>query len=249
MINKGENTLAVENAVSKKIRIAICDDEPIFLKLLADALKEVLVEEKISYLLQKFVSGCELLEQIEKCDLVFLDIDMPQMDGIEIGLKIQKKNPNCRVIMASGREDRFKETYKISPLRFISKPFDKEEIQEAIQAYINQWVGMQKIEVFRERKSYWIYQKDIQYIAAYRSNVEIYVNNVLYRKDIALNGIEEQLDSRCFFKVHKSYIVNLFWVTEYEEKNIWIEKIKLPLSRRQQKNFEQAYVDFNIKYR
>ena len=239
----------MESAVYKKIRIAICDDEPVFLKLLADVLKEVLMEENISYLLEKFVSGCELLAQIEKYDLVFLDIEMPQMDGIDVGLKIQKKNPNCRIIMASGREDRFKETYRITPLRFVSKPFDKKEVQEAIQAYINQWIGMEKIEVFQERKSYWVYQKDIQYIAAYRSSVEIYVNNTLYRKDIALNRIEKLLDSRCFFKVHKSYLVNLFWVTEYEDKNIWIEKIKIPLSRRQQKGFEWAYVEFNIKYR
>lgn len=190
-----------------------------------------------------------MLAQIEKYDLVFLDIEMPQMDGIDVGLKIQKKNPNCRIIIASGREDRFKETYKITPLRFISKPFEKEEVREAIQAYINQWIGMEKIEVFRERKSYWVCQKDIQYIAAYRSSVEIYVNNVLYRKDITLNRMEELLDARCFFKVHKSYLVNLFWVTAYEDKNIWIEKIKLPLSRRQQKCFELAYVEFNIKYR
>lgn len=239
----------MEYAVDKKIRIAICDDEPVSLKLLANILKEELIEGNIPYILEKFISGCELLAQIEKYDLVFLDIEMPQMDGIDVGLKIQKKNPNCRIIMASGREDRFKETYKITPLRFISKPFDKKEVQEAIQAYINQWIGMEKIEVFRERKSYWVCQKDIQYIAAYRSSVEIYVNNVLYRKDITLNRMEELLDSRCFFKVHKSYLVNLFWVTAYEDKNIWIEKIKLPLSRRQQKCFEWAYVEFNIKYR
>lgn len=193
----------MEDAVCEKIRIAICDDEPVFLKLLASILKEVLVEGNIPYILEKFISGCELLTQIEKYDLVFLDIEMPQMDGIDVGLKIQKKNPNCRIIMASGREDRFKETYKITPLRFISKPFDKKEVQEAIQAYVNQWIGMEKIEVFRDRKSYWVCQKDIQYIAAYRSSVEIYVNNVLYRKDITLNRMEELLDSRCFLRYIK----------------------------------------------
>ena len=175
---------------------------------------------------------------------------MPELDGIAVGKLLKKKNPECQIIIASGRGDRFKETYQIDTLRFVSKPFDEEEIWEAIQAYQNKYmIGMDKMEVFLNRNAVWIRQKNIQYLSAYKGGVEIMVNGVLFRKEISLNRIKEQLDRICFYQVHKAYVVNLFHVTGFTEKEVAVGKIKIPLSRRNRKKFESTFMEFDIKYR
>ena len=89
------------------LRVGICDDEP----LVAEALKRNILEIadrngwniNVSY----YESGNELLEAVDVLQAVFLDIDMPQMDGIETGKRIGEKNPECKIIMATGRVDRY----------------------------------------------------------------------------------------------------------------------------------------------
>lgn len=232
------------------LSIAICDDELIIMHKLEQILKKIVKKERMPCVIEKFDSGRKLLEQIKNIQLVFLDIAMPELDGIAVGKLLKKKNPECQIIIASGRGDRFKETYQIDTLRFVSKPFDEEEIWEAIQAYQNKYmIGMDKMEVFLNRNAVWIRQKNIQYLSAYKGGVEIMVNGVLFRKEISLNRIKEQLNRICFYQVHKAYVVNLFHVTGFTEKEVAVGKIKIPLSRRNRKKFESTFMEFDIKYR
>lgn len=235
--------------ISNCIEIAVCDDEEILRRKLKIMLYDILRGKGISGAVKDYALGMELLKDIKQFDLVFLDIDMPEMDGIEVGRKIQQKNPNCRIAMASGREDRFKETYRLNPLQFISKPYTEDEISDVLQEYQRRCVGMAKIEVYKERKLYTFYQKDIQYVIANGNFSDVYINNILYRMNCSLNAMEEVLDKRCFFRIHKGHIVNLFFITDYEKDKVWIDKIKFPLSKRRQKEFEQFYVEFDIEYR
>ncbi|MBQ9983846.1 MAG: response regulator transcription factor [Lachnospiraceae bacterium] len=231
------------------VKIAVCDDEEGIRHSLIDVLKKILEKEEILYEVYEFSSGVELLESKENIQLLFLDMDMPGIDGIDVGMKIKETNPWCKIVIASGREDRFKETYKVKPLRFVSKPFEEEEIREAILAYVVVTVGTEKLEVFKQRQSFWIRQRDIRYIAAYNGYVEIMANDELYRKDVSLSQLEQNLEKEIFYKVHKSYIVNFFWVTKLEEKEVIVGKIRLPLSRRQRKDIKEAYMQFDVKYR
>ncbi len=238
------------NTDFNKIRIAICDDELMMCKKLHQIIENILDKEQISFELEEFDSGKSLLEKIGNVQLAFLDIEMPELDGIQVGILLKKKNPDCQIIIASGREDRFKETYDLETLRFISKPYDEEEIRAAIQKYRNKYmIGMEKIEVFQNRNSIWIQQKDIQYLSAYKGGVEINVEGNLYHKDLSLSQAEELLDKTCFFQVHKTYIVNMLHVTDFTDKEITVGKIKIPLSKRKRKLFESAFMEFDIKHR
>lgn len=235
----------------QEIRIAICDDEPLIRRKLSHIVHKILDRKGISFQLEEFSSGIELLDQIENIELAFLDIEMPELDGIETGVLIKRKNSECQIIIASGREDRFKETYRVKAMRFVSKPYEEEEIREAIQAYLNErQLGIERIEVFKDRVSYWIHQRDIEYISAFNSSVEIMAKGILYRKQGSLSQIEKMLEPELFYKVHKAHIVNLFCVADYTDKEVIMKnKTRIPLSRRQKKEFENKYMEFDIKYR
>lgn len=234
---------------SDKIQIAVCDDQEMIAKQLAGMIREIMARKKIPFALSVFLSGKELVEQVSDFDVAFLDIDMPELDGIETGKRILQRNRDCRIIVASGREDRFKETYQIETLRFVSKPFDQKEIAEAIEAFLNQRIGMEQMEMYKDRISFKIRWREIWYITAYNNYVEIVADGVVYRKDISLGALEKILDGSCFFRIHRKYIINLLWVTGCRKGYVQIGGAKLPVSRRKQKEFEMAYIDFDIKYR
>lgn len=105
------------------------------------------------------------------------------------------------------------------------------------------------MEVFINRNSNLVYQKDIEYISAFKGGSELMAGGTLYRKELSLNKLEQFLDYRCFFRVHKAYIVNLFYVINYTEYDVFVGRVKIPLSRRKKKEFGKFYTEFYIRYR
>ena len=136
------------------IRIAICDDILEMTKFMTNIISDIMDEKKIEYEILAFQSGKDLLEQIDNVNLVFLDLEMPEMDGIKTGERIRRENEKCKIIVASAREDRMKEVFRLDAMRFVSKPYNREEIMEAIDAYLQTYqVGLQRIEVYKNRKA------------------------------------------------------------------------------------------------
>ena len=103
------------------IKTGICDDKKGSLALLEGMISECLKD---------------LLRNYEQLELIFLDIEMPEMDGIETGKILREKGYAGKIIMASANTERFKEAFTIGTFRFVSKPFQKEEVMEVLKDYI-----------------------------------------------------------------------------------------------------------------
>lgn len=136
------------------INIGICDDEKMVLSALTTLVEQCLEELEEDAQILAFHSGERLLEEVEKLDVLFLDIEMPGMDGIEVGHQIQKRNLDCKIIMETSRQERFKEAFKINAFRFVTKPFQKDEVKETLEDVLNTRIGMEKMEVYRDRIPY-----------------------------------------------------------------------------------------------
>lgn len=235
------------------LRVGICDDEPLITETLQRTILEIADKNGWEISISCFESGKALLEAVDTLEAVFLDIDMPELDGIETGKGIGERNQECKIIMATGREDRYKDAFRIQAFRFVTKPFDEREIEEALQAVINTQIGMKVIELYEKRKSYQISQRDILYITAYDGYSEFVVSgrdaNRILRKDCSLLELEQELSIELFFRVSRQYIVNLGKITEYAKGSIHIQGKKILVSRRRKKEFEQAYLEYDLKYR
>ena len=229
--------------------IAICDDQMEIAKQLQSIVQDICVENKISIQTKVFYDSRELLNSIEECSIVFLDLDMPEMDGIELGKRIIENNLDCKIIVATGRVDRYKEAFTIQALRFVTKPFDKKEIEEALLTALVKKVGNGIITAFMNRISYDINESNIVYLMAYNGYVEIVTGNGRYRKDTSLDSLECDLDKRIFVRIHKGYIVNLQWIKGFDSTSVFLINQSLPLSRRKRKVLEQKFIEFDLKYR
>ena len=230
--------------------IGICDDELIVASMLKDMVDEVLKSQEISATVEIFTLGTQLLENAVILDAVFLDIDMPEIDGIEVGKEICHKNPNCIIIMATGREDRYREAFKIRAVDFITKPFKKHNIEEAIEEIIKHQVGQKKLNMYYNRKLYAILEKEIVMIESYNGYVQCLTENTVFRKESSLNQMMEEVDQRIFFRINRKEIVNMYYIDKYSNSGIIkIKDKKLRISRDRKKEFEKAYVKFDLNYR
>lgn len=231
------------------ITIGICDDEILIIRLLERKIRAILDKKNIQYDILRFQSADELLQKVTALDVVFLDIEMPGMDGIQAGHEIQIINPDCKIIMATSRIDRVKESFKINAFRFVTKPFEDQEIEEALESYFQQCIGNEFVEMYKDRMEYSFRQREISYAYAYNGYTEFGVRGKVFRKECSLNAMEEVLDSRCFFRVNKQYSVNLFHVQKYLKGKISVADLEIVVSRRKQKEFEKRYHDFIMNYR
>lgn len=233
----------------ERIKIGICDDQKIVLQELQKLATEYLRKTGNESEIVVFLDGEKMLARAEEFQIVFLDIEMPKMDGIELGSRIKEKNPECRIIMATGMQERFKEAFKIQAMRFVTKPFRKEEVWEALEATIKNIAPTKWIEAYYLRKEYRVAERDIRYIVAYDSSVEIVTKTKTLRKDCSLESLEKVLDEHRFMRVNRTLIVNFNQIQEVDGGIFMFEGEKLKVSRRKQRDFLDRYMEYDLRYR
>lgn len=238
------------------MRVAICDDELLAARQLERIVKKILEREtggtataSEDSRVRIFTSGAALLREIENFDIVFLDLRMPQMDGIDVGKEILRRNPGCRIIIASGEWERFKEGYVIRAARFVTKPFDEEEIAEALAEASHMWLGEGVIEAYFENRKLPLRQREIRYILSYDGYVRIYTADRIYRRETSLEKMLELLDERLFVRTDRGTVVNLAYVQQEEGDTFVLAGQKFKIARRRREEVRRAYIDFRLKYR
>ena len=115
-------------------------------EIIAESLNEAEKNEIAVY-----YSGESVLKDEITPDILFLDIEMPGMDGFEVAIKIKERQPLCKIIMATGRDDLMKESFKVAPFRFVSKPFLRDEVTEALLSAKEAIVGHELVEIVDNR--------------------------------------------------------------------------------------------------
>ena len=237
----------------KKTVIGICDDELQICKIIEKKIRTILHklygDDDEYFDIRVYCSAKDLLEKIENIDIVFLDVEMPEMDGMEAGKIIFERNPECRIIIATSNEKRYSEAFRFYAHRYLNKPLQQDEIREAIVSAVSRTVGNSTIEVYQNKIKYNIAQNEIYYIRSYNGYIQIYTANDVFTKNMSLEQIEKELDDRLFFRIHRQYIVGFKNISGFF-KNIvkLINGEELEISRRNRIKFERAYVEYDLSF-
>lgn len=146
----------VEMRIKMDIKIAICDDINEMCVCIENKVEGILKNKSIGYEIDIFNSGeelCRMLDEI-RYDLIFLDIEFPKMDGIEIGKYIREiiKDNITQIVYVSGRKKYAMELFQVRPIDFIVKPLEDKQLERVIDIYIDIMGGMKNF--FEYRKSY-----------------------------------------------------------------------------------------------
>jgi len=224
-----------------------------------EELKYFLNEEKEIKLIAEFDNPLDTLNFLENntADVIFLDINMPDMNGISLGKIITKMYPDIKIVFITAYKDYAVDAFEIKAFDYLLKPYSESRIKNLLKSLTNiktentnsvKNTNLKKITVNIGERLYVISLNDIDYIEASEKETLIFSNEKKYVSKIKISKWEEMLKGDNFYRCHRSFIVNLDKITEIEQwfNSSWIIKIKnyvtaIPVSRNNIKELKKLF--------
>jgi DNA-binding LytR/AlgR family response regulator len=203
------------------IEIAICDDEVYMASEIEEMLWNLCESYNVKVEIDVFYDGSTLVDYIEKganYDIIYLDIEMKQKNGVEAARRIRRKDTNVLIIYVTSHESFAKEVFEVSAYRFITKPIDKEIFEKYFLSAID---TVRIVPVYYRYQYNKIHYKllidDIIYFRSDKRITYIVTVNGEEKCYDKLNNIEKKLHdfNVMFFRTHQSFLVNPKYVVIY----------------------------------
>lgn len=227
------------------LKIAVCDDERTFIEQEYECINTIMSKEypDVKYEIIKYLTGDALIDNCNNIDIIFLDIELGNEDGFEIAKKIILMQEDAKIVFVTSYENLVFESFVFRPVGFIRKRLFDKEIEMIINQMISGLIKENKIIVVGEGKNtYTILLSRIRsidtlghYITIKMSDKEITVRDKLSR-------IEAGLLKNDFVKINRGSIVNLQFVTEVNNGDIYMQDGSIfKVSRSNMKNCKIRY--------
>ena len=230
------------------MKIAICDDEAFWINELQILLKEYYITRHIDIYVSLFSCGTELLMSKDKFDLIFMDYQMENLNGIETARKIRNLNNNCAIIFVSSYPDIAIDTFEVEAFRFLIKPIDKVKLFKSIDDY------RKKIEnddfiVLKSRQNVTILRtSEIIFCEALGRHTLLHTTKGKIESSKNIKEIEKQLSHDYFFRSHKAFISSFSHITGYDNNSITCDNGETAfISRNYLPRFKAAFHEFIVK--
>ena len=232
------------------VKIGICDDESEMRKPLRQILEQVLQLQGVEYLISESESGEELTTGISclDIDILFLDIEMRSLDGIETAKLLRKKGMKSIIIFVTAYPDFVFQGYEVHAFHYILKPYRKEKIEEVLRQALHE-LDLSKEQYFVIEQKARVIRIPLSQTIAFQSDRRK-VEALLEEDFVAFYGrIDEvcrELPS-CFIRIHNRYIVNLNYVTTLEKDRCILGSRSFPVSRAFRQELETAFARAMLK--
>ncbi len=232
-------------------KIAICDDEQAICSYIEDIILEYQREIHVDVEVEVFYSGkdlCKAIDHQQRFDLIFLDIEMNLLNGIEVGKKIREELDDyiTKIVFVSGTDTYYRQLFEVQPLNFVSKPIQPYKIKENIRLAMK--LSDQLDGLFRYKKKHENYQIDVKHILYFESigrqirMVTVEGEGQFYGK---LEEVLAQVAKYQFIQIHKSYVVSYNQITQFKYEAVILsngESLPISQSRRKDiRNFQMKY--------
>lgn len=174
----------------------------------------------------------------EEVDLVFLDVEMPDLSGLELA---ETFGPDQMVIIISGKEDYAAKAFDLNVVDYLVKPVSRPRFIKAINKVMKLVGGKvskdasNKIYVKVDNQLVGILMDDILFIEALADYVKIHTPEKRYIVYSSMKGIENRLPAEKFIRVHRSFIVNLGKIESLEDNTIYVDGTSIPVGGTYQK--------------
>lgn len=221
------------------LNIVICDDEFLHRSILKEYLSKILNEEILEYSLTEYNSGEELINNYGKVDLLFLDIQMDELSGMDVARKIREFDNSVEIIFTTSMIQYVFEAYEVRAYRYLVKPIEYEELKKQVKLCIADCLAKKNVISIDSNKEMLILSIDeILYAEVIRKEVTIYTESKAYTIETSMKSIEKKLLNHNFFRCHHSYLVNLKKINEIKNKSIFINDDEIPISRTRYKDLK-----------
>ena len=237
------------------INIAVCDDEKCMSEKIEKLVEDFFRKKNTNISVSEYSSGEELLKSNERIDILFLDIGMRGMDGIETARKLRECRFHGFLIFITVLKEMVFQSFEVQPFDYLVKPVQEEHFEKTMERLflsMQDRLSPEKANLLVQKgcESNIIFFQDI--ICCEIIDRKVYLH--LASSDVVdfydrIENLEARLDSR-FFRCHRSYLINLNHLKSYRNNTAFMADGKeIPVSRLRSKEFSKVILQYMREWR
>lgn len=234
------------------MRIAICDDSRTFAKAFKNSVDRICDAMEIDVRTDVFYNGYDIVENCTHYQLIFLDIDMPKITGIEVCRLInerKKLNDMPYIVFVTCKDNLVFDALKQYPYSFIRKSSLDEELRKCIRSID---VKISKDSMFLSikegRSTALINLNDVLYIEKVKNYMFYHTESDTYKERGNMDEKEKQLRDRGFMRCHSGYLVNAKRILSVDSSKVMFDnEVEVPISRKYKQNIKNKYYEWMVE--
>lgn len=221
------------------MEIAVADDE----KIIREHIYKLIKKQNSEYNLSAYGTGEELLSAEKNFDIIFLDIHMEGMNGIEAAKKLREKSDDTIIIFITALKEYVFDALDLYAFHYLLKPIDEEKFSEVLKRAAEAVKHSQNNKLFIKTKNITINQSEIIYIESSGKKANIHtIDGKNIEVYASMDDFEKQLGDN-FYRSHRAYIVNMYHITQYDKESITVlNGEKVYLTKKKYGEFVKAYM-------
>lgn len=226
------------------IKILVCDDEIQWMENLKSIIKDTIGYE---FDLKCFSNANDLLMYLNSnnADILFLDIQMPELNGIDAAKKIYELNNNIQIIFTSISKDYIQEVFNVNPVFYLLKPFVKGKVNTALNLALERINKFkQTVNIVSNNQNISLYTKDIEYVESNKRTLTFHHNSEEIKCNMKLDEAVKILP-RYFLRTHQSYLVNMNHIKRISNNEIeLLSDTIIPISKNRYTKVKKYVINF-----
>ena len=184
-------------------------------------------------------------EEDKAYDILLLDVEMKNMNGIELAKRIRKDNNRAEIIFITSHFEFVGEGYEVDALHYLIKPISVEKLTQVLtKAAEKLSVEPPSVVISCEGETVKLYESDILYVESFLHYIVIHTKDNEYKIKENISVFENKV-SDVFYRIHRSYLVSLKYITRISRTSVNIGNTELPLSRGKYDNINRAFIEHN----
>lgn len=237
------------------LRVAICDDEKNDIKILEQHISQFNIQTNYNVISTSYTKPAKLLSQFKKesYEVVFLDIEMPEINGLNIAKQLRELDENLIIVFTTSYPEYMQESFDVQPFQFLNKPIAYDDIKKVLTNIIKKISkNMNTIIIIDDNnEKKFVYVKNILYVSVIKERKGFLKYQLYDRSLIAkgtLNSLEPQLLSHGFLSTTRGILVNINQIRSMNNTRVLLKNNEeIPISRRKTKELQKFYTNHIIQ--
>lgn len=228
------------------IEIAICDDEKMVMERIAALIKK----QNIDCHIESFQAGTELLAAKRHFDLIFLDIQMNGINGMETAKAVREYDRKAVIIFVTAVKEYVFEAFDVGAFHYLLKPVEEQKFAEVFGNAVRE-IGERRIQretpalfIKTKNKSYTLRQSEIIFIESRNRKAAIHTTKNTLEVYAVMSGLQKELGNS-FYRCHRGYLVNMAHIAEYSSDMIEMDNgERVYLAKEKYQEFVREYMRY-----